>query len=112
MIWLPETGPTARIVSVGGAAAPADPRPGFGAAGADVVLPQITTTPVIVETTNVKQGSAVKIRTTPRANGNYTETTATVDQVVSETPLVIRWKATVPVNNGYSAMQVRVVRNP
>ena len=52
----------------------------------------------------------MKVRVIPRANGNYTEITATLDSVVSTTPLVIRWTANVPVNDGYSAVQVKVVR--
>lgn len=109
-IWLPDNGPTVKIVSIGGQAAPVDPRAAFGAVGADVTLPQVATTAVVVETTNVEQASVVKIRTTPRANGNYTETAAAVDQVVSSDPLVIRWIANVSVTNGYSAIQVKVVR--
>lgn len=109
-IWLPDNGPTVKIVSVGNQNAPADPRAEFAAIGADLVLPQVSTSEVVVETTNVEQASTVKVRVTPRSNGNYTLTQATLDQVVTEDPLVIRWKANVPVNNGYSALQVHVVR--
>lgn len=110
VIWLPAEGPTARIVSIGTASAPADPRASSGTYGQDVTLPQVTTTPVIVETTNAETASTVKVRVTPRANGNYTETTATLTQTNSTNPLVLRWTANVPVNNGYSAVQARVVR--
>ena len=109
-IWMPENGPSVRIVSVGGLPSPNDPRAGFNAVGADVALPRIATTPVLVETTNVEQASAVRIRVTPRANGDYTETTAAVTDVISTTPLVIRWTANVPINDGYSAIQAKVVR--
>jgi hypothetical protein len=110
LIWLPNDGPTARIVSIGATIPPADPRASFGAYGADVTLPLLSTTPVVVETVNAENASVVRVRVMPRANGNYTETTATVDQVISSNPLVIRWVANVPVNPGYSAVQVRVVR--
>lgn len=110
LIWLPSDGPTARIVSIGAVGAPADPRAAFGTFGADVTLPQVSTTPVVVETTNAEAASIVKIRVSPRANGNYTETTATLTQTNSTNPLVLRWTANVPVNNGYSAVQVKVVR--
>jgi len=110
LIWLPNDGPTARIVSIGAVAAPADPRASFGTYGPDVALPQVTSTPVVVETINAEDASTVKVRVSPRANGTFTETTATLSQIVSTTPLVIRWTANVPVNNGYSAVQVRVVR--
>ena len=109
-IWMPETGPQVKIISVGGVAAPSDPLAAFGAAGADVTLPQVTTSEVIVETVNVEQASTIKVRVTPRANGNFTETDATFDQITIPNPLTIRWKASVPVNGGYSAMQIRVVR--
>lgn len=110
MIWLPSDGPTARIVSIGNTNAPADPRSSFSTFGADVTLPQIFTTPVIVETTNAEAASIVTVRVSPRANGDYTETTATVTQTNSTNPLVLRWLANVPVNPGYSAVQVKVVR--
>ncbi len=110
LIWLPSDGPTARIVSIGAVSAPADPRASFGTFGADVTLPQVATTPVIVETTIAESASTVRVRVTPRANGNYTETTATLVQTNSTSPLVLRWLANVPVSIGYSAVQVRVVR--
>lgn len=110
LIWLPNDGPTARIVSIGGTNAPTDPRASFGTLGSDVTLPQVSTTPVVVETVNAEDASVVTIRVTPRANGNYTDVVATNRQVVSISPLVIRWTADVPVNNGYSAVQVKVVR--
>ena len=109
-IWMPATGPQVRIVSVGGKTPPSDPLAAFGAAGADVTLPQVTTSEVIVETTNVEEAATVKVRVSPRANGNFTETLAGTHQVITSDPLVIRWTASVPVNDGYSAMQVRVVR--
>ena len=110
LIWLPSDGPTARIVSIGGTNAPADPRASFGTFGPDVALPQVSTTPVIIETTNAESASVVTVRVSPRANGNYTETTATLTQTNSTNPLVLRWTANVPVANGYSAVQVKVVR--
>ena len=109
-IWVPTNGPTVKVVSVGEVPAPVDPRAGFGAIGADVVLPQVTNTTVVVETVNVEQASVVKVRATPRANGQFSEATATVTTQVSEDPLVLRWTANLPVLNGYSAVQVQVVR--
>ena len=109
-IWPPAGSPTVKIVSIGSQIAPTDPRAEFGVIGADVTLPQVTTTPVIVETSNVERASAVTVRVTPRSDGNFTETTATVSATVSENPLVLRWTANVPVKNGYAAMQVKVVR--
>lgn len=109
-VWLPANGPSVRIVSVGGNNAPADPRAEFGAIGADIVLPQVTNTTVVVETTNVEQASVVTVRATPRSDGDFTEATAAVTTVVSEDPLVVRWTANVPVKDGYSAIQVKVVR--
>ena len=110
LIWLPDTGPTARIVSIGSVDAPADPRASFGAFGPDVAVPQATNTTVVVETTNAEVESQVRVRVTPRASANYTETVATNAVVINANPLVVRWTATVPVMSGYSAVQVKVVR--
>jgi hypothetical protein len=110
LIWLPSDGPTATVVSIGGLSAPADPRASFGTYGPDVSLPQASTTPVVIATTNAESASTVKVRVTPRASGNYTETTATCTATNSTNPLVLLWTANVPVNPGYSAVQVRVVR--
>lgn len=110
LMWLPSDGPTARIISIGTTNAPADPRASFGTFGPDITLPQASTTPVVIETVNAEDASIVVVRVTPRANGNYTETTATLTQTNSTNPLVLRWVADVPVNNGYSAVQVKVVR--
>jgi plastocyanin len=111
LIWLPANGPSVRIISIGGNTPPADPRAEFGAIGADTVLPLVSSTTVVIETTNVESASAVTVRATPRANGNYTQATASPSlPPVSEDPLVIRWTANVPVNSGYSAIQVKVVR--
>ena len=109
-IWLPEGGPAVRIVSIGGQPAPVDPSAEFGAVGADTVLPMTGNVAVVVETTAVETNSVLTVRGTPRANGNYTETNAVVSLVVSNSPLVLRWTANLPVLSGYSAFQVKVVR--
>ncbi len=109
-IWLPANGPSVRILSIDGNSAPVDPRAEFGAIGADVVIPTVTNTTVVVETTNVEQASVVTVRATPRSDGNFTEATAAVTSVVTEDPLVVRWTANVPVKDGYAAIQVKVVR--
>jgi len=110
LIWLPESGPRARVVSVGNVVAPADPRAAFGTADPDLVLPLVTSTQVIVETENAEQASVVKVRVTPRSNDSYQERDATVQEVVSQNPLVIRWVAELPVIAGHSAVQARVIR--
>ncbi len=110
LLWPPTGAPEVKIVSVGGVAAPLDPRASFGTSGADVALPETTSTQMIIETRNVEQASQVKVRLTPRSGGNATEIAAAVDTVVSASPLVVRWTATLPVNVGYSAVQVKVVR--
>lgn len=110
LVWPPSNAPEVRVVSIGGQTAPADPRASFGSEGADVALPQTNTAEVVIETTNVEQASQVKVRLTPRANANATVVDATYSSQVSASPLVLRWTATVPVNTGYSAVQVRVVR--
>ncbi len=110
LLWPPAGAPEARIVSIGGGAVPADPRAEFGTIGADVALPISASSVVVVETTNVEQAAQVLVRGTPRSNANFTEVGAKVDTVVSTDPLVIRWKANLPVNVGYSAVQAHVIR--
>lgn len=109
-LWMPDDGPVVKIISIGGQVPPADPRAEFAAAGPDIAVPEAAVVPVIVETTNVEQASVVTVRRTARISDDCTEMTATLDHVVREDPLVIRWKAEVPVNGGYSALQVKVVR--
>lgn len=110
LIWLPEDGPSARIISIGGRALPADPRAGFGAEGPDVTLAQVSETEVVIETRNVEQISTVSVRVVPRAKGEDIRRFAALSQVASSDPLVLRWIAQVPVTPGYSAIQVHVVR--
>jgi hypothetical protein len=107
LLWPPANAPTVRIVSVGGAAAPTDPRAGFGSAGADVALPETTSTQVVIETTNVEAASQVQVRVTPRANSTATVVNATQS---GGAPPTLTWTATLPVNVGYSAVQVKVIR--
>ncbi|MCW5559108.1 MAG: hypothetical protein KIT22_14925, partial [Verrucomicrobiae bacterium] len=110
LLWPPSGSPEVRIVSIGGAEAPADPRAAFGTLGADVAIPITQNTPVVIETRNVEEASQVLVRGTPRMAGNFSETNATVSSIVSADPLVIRWVAALPVQAGYSAVQVRVIR--
>jgi len=109
-IWLPDDGPTVRIVSIGGESVSGDPRAEFGLEDTDIQIVESSTTPVVVETRNVEQASQVKIRVAPRINASMTIVNASVQEVVSADPLVIRWLANVPVRLGHSVVQVRVIR--
>jgi len=110
MLWVPDSGPSVRVVSIGGKTAPPDPRAGFGAMGADISLAQTATVAVVVETTNVEDASTVKVRMMTRANGQLVDKDAILSQVLSESPKVIRWVVDMPVNGGYAAIQARVIR--
>jgi len=110
VLWVPDSGPSVRVVSIGGKTTPSDPRAEFGAAGADISLAQTATVAVVVETTNVEDASKVKVRMVPRANGQLVEKDAVLSQVVSNSPKVIRWTVDMPVNGGYAAIQARVIR--
>lgn len=110
LLWPPTAAPEVKIVSIGGRSVSTDPHAEFGTTGADTVLPLTNSTQVVIETTNVESASQVIVRGTPRSNGNFTQVNATTNAVISTTPLVIRWTATLPVNVGYSAVQVKVVR--
>ena len=109
-IWPPSSGPSVSIVSIGGMAAPADPRAGFAPIAADVAIQQCTTTTVVMLTTNVESASRVTVRVTPRSNGNYTETAAYVLSTNSVSPLVLQWVANVPVQNGFASLTAHVKR--
>jgi len=110
LLWPPASAPEVTVLSVDQVAVPADPRATFDAQGSDVVLPLTNAVRVVVQTINVEQASEVSVRNTPRINANARTVNATVDQVVNQAPLTIRWVADVPVEPGYSAIQVRVVR--
>ena len=112
LIWPPADAPTVKIVSIGGQAAPDDPRASFGTLGADVALPETTTVQVVIETSGVEQAAQVQVRLTPRSNGNATVVDATLDpdSIDPGPPEVLRWVADIPVGNGYSAIQAKVVR--
>lgn len=109
LLWPPTSAPQVEVISIGGVNAPADPRAGFGSLGPDVALAETATAQVVIETTNVEQASLVQVRRTPR-NGQFSTTDATFDSVLNANPLVIRWLADVPVDVGYSAVQVKVIR--
>ena len=110
LLWPPSGAPDVRIVSIGGQNIGPDPLASFGTFGADAALPQTASTQLVIETTNVEQASQVKVRGTPRSNASFTEVNAAVSSVVSTTPLVVRWTATLPVQLGYAAVQVKVIR--
>jgi hypothetical protein len=110
LLWPPATAPQVEVVSIGGVAAPADPRAAFGASGADVALPETSTTQVVIRTTYVEQASTVKVRVTPRSGGDPRVIDAAVSSVVSAAEPIVEWTADLPVGIGYSAVQVHVVR--
>lgn len=118
LLWPPQGAPEAKVLSVNSVSSPADPTASFGTYSPDIALPLVSQVEVVVETKHVEQASTVVIRLTPR-NGMVldgkdtrvaTELNASVDEVVSTNPLVIRWKATLPSLPGYSAVQARVIR--
>jgi hypothetical protein len=110
LIWLPAAAPLVRIVSVGGQAAPLDPRAAFGALGADVQIPTVSTAPLVVETRNVEPFSLVSVRMTPRSDGRHANTRLYLDANAVSAAGVLIWTNVVPVPPGYSALQVHVVR--
>jgi hypothetical protein len=118
VIWPPTGAPEAKIILVNQVAVTTDPTASFGAYTPDVALPLVSSVSIVVETVNVEQASKVVVRLTPR-NGmtvsgarktNAAEVNATIKEVLSETPLKLRWEATVPTLPGYSAIQARIVR--
>ena len=119
VLWPPAGAPKAKMVSVGNANAPSDPKASFGTLAPDVALPESSNAEVIVETENVEAASQVIVRITPR-NGmvlgsqiinDATEVTAVLDTAFTPpSPGILRWKATVPTLPGHSAVQARIIR--
>ncbi len=120
VIWPPSTAPTVKIISFTygpegeeqTVESPDDPYASFGTNGADVVLDEVSTASVLIETTNVEWESTVKVRVTPKFNATYTEVEVDAEDKVQvgEDPLTIRWTAELPVSTGYAAVQVKVIR--
>jgi len=110
LIWPPTNAPQVRIVSVGGVDVPGDPRAEFGTTTGDIALPQTNSAAIVIETVNVEPASEVEIRLTPRHSANYWVTNATVSATNNLDPLTLLWVATPPIETGYSAVQVRVIR--
>lgn len=111
LLWPPSDAPTVKILTIGGVAAPNDPRAAFGMEGADVALGEVATIQVVIETVGVEQASQVQVRLTPRATASQVLVNAVVDHVENPgPPEVVHWTADVPVGNGYAAIQAKVVR--
>ncbi len=107
VIWPPSDAPMVKIVSIGGITSPDDPYASFGTHGADVVLDEVSTATVLIETENVEQESTVQVRVTPKFNDTYTVVNATY---VSTADGKSTWTAELPVSTGYAAVQVKVIR--
>lgn len=101
-IWPSATHPTVRIVSIGGAACPADPRANMGLP-ADVSLSQPFPVPVIIEAANVPLDWNVRLRTVP-IRGQDILSDATL---VSGDATLSTWQVQVQLTNGFSIMQAR-----
>jgi hypothetical protein len=110
LLWPPTNAPQVRIVSISGTNAPADPRASFGTYGADVNLPVTTQAIVYVETVYVEPESQVRVRITPRDTFNAVEVGASIFETNHLSPLTLTWRAFVPANLGYSAVQAKVIR--
>lgn len=64
LIWPPATAPTVRVVSIGGASAPADPRALL--TGPDLTLSNVASGNIVLETQNVETNASVVVRVTPK----------------------------------------------
>lgn len=113
LIFPAATAPTVTIVSVGGAASPADPRAQMTATpgGDDISIATTSNTvPVLVQTQNFPTNGTVKVYVHPR-DGNGNTYTASL---VSSNSGVATWQALAaipypPSNPGHSVIQVRAV---
>lgn len=110
ILWPSTEAPTAKLVSFGGINPPSDPRAEYdGNQGPDLIAGTVPTTQAVVETINLPQTGQVQVRIAPQHDAEFTLLDAVFDSQVSEDPLVLRWVADVPIANGYSAIQIRIV---
>ena len=93
----------AKVVTVNGAAAPADPRAGMDLPGADLSLSSTNPVPVVIETRNLPIDSAVILRVIPRHGASFEIPASHTggDQSLST------WTAMPLLPRGYNAMIVR-----
>lgn len=107
LIWLPDSAPTVRILSVGGAAAPADPRASYVPEHQDLTLDLMDESPIVLETTNVDPTGSVKVRISPQYG-----TATLLDAVFSSgNRTQATWTATATLPQGYFTVQAHAV-NP
>jgi len=105
IIWLPETGPQCRIVSIGSNAAPADPRSELGPLPADIRFYSAAPVPVVIETKNVDTSAAkVTLLVRPR-HGSGSNLDASYTSGDNNTAL---WTVELTIPQGYTAFQARV----
>ena len=104
-IWPPADTPTARVISVNGVAAPADPRAVLAPPNPDTTIEASAAVPVVIETTNLPIDSSVKVRIVPRYGNSFTRT-ATHQ---SGNEALSTWTASVDFPLGYAAIQVTAI---
>jgi plastocyanin len=100
VIWPAANAPEARIVSVDGVLAPADPTAPL-LSSADVGIQKNLNVDVFIQTTNFSTAGNVRLRVGPKY-GNFSLVTCTY---VSGTFASATWKATLAFNPGFSALQ-------
>ncbi len=105
-IWPDQTAPSVRIVSVGPAAVPADPRASFDFPFQDVMISDPNPVTVTIETRNVPTSWTVTLRVVPRTGQDFIVDAVHVSGGFSQST----WEATVTLPNGTSVMQVRAAQ--
>lgn len=114
-IW-PETDtPTVEVISMGGVPIPADPRAAFTFPGTDVSFQTAATYELVVRARNVPlgAGTAIRARAVDRSEPGAPPFNDFVNAAFDsgdDTESI--WKAQVPLNNGYAAIQVRATFPP
>lgn len=106
LIWPRATAPEARIISVAGKNAPAEPLASLDLPSADINFQDDQPVDIVVETKNLDVAAAlVNVRITPR-NGAAKLVKAVYD---SGTAAEARWVATTIIPQGFAVFQVRAV---
>ncbi len=108
----PDNLPTARVVSVAGQNAPADPRSNLTETGTDVVMQSDQPVEIQIETTNLDPSASVSAHIIPRYGTIDPEFRIRYEVRavhVSGDASLSRWSASTKLPRGFAAIQVRAV---
>jgi hypothetical protein len=108
LIWLPDSAPSVRPVSLGGQPVPVDPRSEFTFPHADVGLNTSGSVVLLIEAKNVPQTWIVSAIVTPKAGEKLTVPATFVSGDLE----LSTWQASLTIASGFTAIQVQAKAPP